>query len=746
MIKRPILTNKEDINFNEALKLYDSKQYRKSLKLIEAILKKNSHHAESLALKGCINFQLNYKSEAEPYIVKALAKAADNYVVNHLAGIYYKAVDNYGLAAKYFGLAIDNGSTNKQLLRELSSFQAQIRDYKNLKDSRQKYLEFQPGYRANWTGSAIALHLNKNYNGAYSTLTKIEEIIKDHLQENDMYEQSECYLYKNDILFQAGNVTKALSDLEANEPYIKDKLSVMEYKAQYLMILGRNQEASLLYRRLIQRNPDNVEYYKKLEITLCVTDLDLKLKLYEKLATFYPRADPPEFLPLVFLPSTHQQFATKAQHYVTSQLKRGVPATFVNIKPLLKNPKKLAIIENTVNDFLSQVDGFENPTIKLWTLYFLAQLHLYKNEFVVSLKYIELAIDHSPTLVDLYLFKARVLKHLGDLSEAAEVMEQGRQLDLQDRFVNSKATKYYLRADNIDKAMDLISLFTKMDANAVNGCKELHIMQANWFLVESAEAYVRLYRKYQEKLSHLQETSMPESEVENESKEIDDIKEKIEIHRGLALKRFHAVIKIFKTFYNDQFDFHVYCLRRGTPRDYIKLLKWEDQIHRTPIYIRVLKGLSSIYLEIYQHQLANKPETDFKVKKNNKKAKRAKAQLMKQKEALIAKVESETDDPDPLGIKLVSDLENNAHGTIIDNLWDLVEPLTNEAKDIQFTWRISFKLNLIKQKYILCLQALKNIKGTNVDELVGQLNNTIENDTTANEAIKKVVEKSLAAL
>lgn len=41
VVKRgPILANKEDSNFNEALKLYESKQYKKALKLVEQTLKK----------------------------------------------------------------------------------------------------------------------------------------------------------------------------------------------------------------------------------------------------------------------------------------------------------------------------------------------------------------------------------------------------------------------------------------------------------------------------------------------------------------------------------------------------------------------------------------------------------------------------------------------------------------------------------------------------------------------------------
>lgn len=760
VVKRgPILANKEDSNFSEALKLYESKQYKKALKLVEQTLKKNSNHAESLGLKGCIYHFNGNKTEAEQYIVKAVGKAPENYLVDHLAGIYYRAVDNHREAAKWFKAAIDNGSPNKQILRDLSVMQVQIRDFKNLKESRQAYLESQPGYRANWTGVAVALHLNKNYAGAVSTLSKIEGIIKEHLQESDMYEHSECVLYKNSIIGESGNFEKALEVLDKDENEIKDKLSFMEYRAKYLVLLNRKKEASVIYRQLLQRNPDNVEYYTLLETALGTSDRspDVRLKLYEKLAKFYPRSDPPKFLPLTFLPASHPSFVVKAKEYVLTQLQRGVPATFVNVKPLYKNKEKLAVIQEFVLDFFQNEAPKLIPTVTVWTMYFLAQHYLYLNDLLSAEKYIDQALVHSPTLVELYIVKGRVLKHLRRFEEASDVMEEGRKLDLQDRFINSKATKYLLRANKVDEAISCISLFTKLDEDAVNGCKDLHLMQVNWVLTESAEAYSRLYHQYEAQLAKLDKSDTDEETLAAESELID----KIELYKGLALKRYRAVIRIFKIFYEDQFDFHSYCLRRGTPRDYIETLKWEDSIHSTPIYSRVLKGLSQIYFELYQQQQDQKLQNgqdsneDIKFKKNNKKQKKAKAQNMKKKEDLISRVESEKNDRDPLGSQLLHDLLTDSNGKLLDNLFEMVKPLTEEAKNNRLTWELAFDLYCKEGKYILAMQAIKNLnkvldpynekKLRQIGEMVVNLSHASTVDSTANAAIAKVVGKGLSS-
>lgn len=738
--RKPIFSNKEDANAREAIKLYEAKQYKKALKLVDQNLKKNSSHAESLALKGCTNQQLGHKADAESYIVKALAKEPTNYLVNHLAGIYYRSVEKYPEATRWYKAAVDHGLQNTPILRDLSLLQTQTRDYKNLVDSRQQFLESQPGYRANWTAVAVAHHLNHDYDAAVSTLAKIEGIIQEHLQEQDRYEHSECVLYKNSIIADAGNFSRALEELENDSDEIRDRTSFLEYKAKYLLLLGKLKEASVVYRELLQRNPDDVSYYTFLETALGTPSgsIDLRLKLYDKLALFYPRADPPQFLPLTFLPASHPQFRERASKYVLSQLKRGVPATFVNVKPLYANKKKRDVILSIVTEFFEKDVPLLPPTVFVWANYFLSQHYLYLGDTTKAMAYVDAALKHSPTLVELYMLKARVTKHLGHYKEAADIMQESRSLDLQDRFINSKTTKYLLRANEVDEAIDCISLFTKLDEDAVNGLKDLHTMQANWVLVESAEAYTRLYKEQLEKLA----------ELPADSDEVSEVQDLADMYRGLALKRFMAVEKVFKVFNNDQFDFHSYCMRRGTPRDYIDMLKWEDKLYGTPIYVRAMKGLTELYWEIYRAQKEEQADEDPKAKK--KKAKKTKPLNIKKKSELISRVESEKNDADPFGAKLLSDLKEDLN--LLEELESQARILATNADKYKFTWELAYDVYLEEKKYVLALQSLRNwakiVDPQNeklklVTDKVSQFRTELANDTTSNPAIVKVAQKGL---
>lgn len=738
VVRKPIFANKEDANAREALKLYEAKQYKKALKLVDQNLKKNSSHAESLALKGCANYNLGHKADAEQYISKALAKEPSNYLVDHLAGIYYRSVENYPEAAKWFKAAADNGLPNTPILRDLSLLQSHIRDYKNLTESRLKYLESQPGYRANWTAVAIAHHLNKDYDAAVSTLAKIEDIIREHLQEQDRYEQSECVLYKNTVIAEAGDYARALDELEKADAEIRDRTAFLEYRAKYLILLGKPKEASLVYRKLLQRNPDHEGYYHLLETALLTPSgkLETRLALYDKLAKFYPRSDPPQFLPLAFLPASHAEFRARAGSYIVDQLKRGVPATFVNVKPLYKNKRKLQVIQEIVEDFCKTEVPTLPPTVFVWASYFLAQHYLYLGNLAAASDHIDRALNHSPTLVELYILKARIAKHLGNLEEASAIMQEGRGLDLQDRFVNSKATKYLFRANKVDEAVDCISLFTKLDEGAANGLKDLHTMQANWVLVESAEAYSRIYKEHLAKLQGLPA----------DSDELSDAADLADMYRGLALKRFLAVVKVFKIFYGDQFDFHSYCMRRGTPRDYVDTLRWEDRLHATPIYVRALKGLTALYWEIYAAQ--KESTEDPKAKKQKKK--KPKTLNIKKRSELIAKVESEKDDADPLGAKVLANLRANPN--LLQELETFAKQLTAEADHLRFTWELAYDVYKAEGRYVLALQALRSwVKIVDpadkklrvVADKVVDLKNALDADTSANAAIVKVVHKGL---
>lgn len=72
-----------------------------------------------------------------------------------------------------------------------------------------------------------------------------------------------------------------------------------------------------------------------------------------------------------------------------------------------------------------------------------------------------------------------MLKHAGDAFGAAVQMEEARRLDGQDRFLNSKAGKYWLRAGQEDRALSILGLFTKV-SRPLQSLKE--VLKRFWLL------------------------------------------------------------------------------------------------------------------------------------------------------------------------------------------------------------------------------------------------------------------------
>ena len=111
-------------------------------------------------------------------------------------------------------------------------------------------------------------------------------------------------------------------------------------------------------------------------------------------------------------------------------------------------------------------------------------------------------ILHTPTAIDMYCKRSKLLKKQGNVARAAgsplaalchcrngssdltplfcssvETMDECRLLDLQDRYLNNKTTKYLLRNDEMERAMATIAMFTKHEGDSQ---KILYDLQCSW--------------------------------------------------------------------------------------------------------------------------------------------------------------------------------------------------------------------------------------------------------------------------
>lgn len=82
------------------------------------------------------------------------------------------------------------------------------------------------------------------------------------------------------------------------------------------------------------------------------------------------------------------------------------------------------------------------------------------NKLDKAIEYINKAIEHTPTVCELYLLKARIYLQMGNRATAAKLAEEARMLDTADRNLNFESVQYQLAIDEVDQAHELMGLFS----------------------------------------------------------------------------------------------------------------------------------------------------------------------------------------------------------------------------------------------------------------------------------------------
>ncbi|TKY48130.1 N-alpha-acetyltransferase 15, NatA auxiliary subunit [Spatholobus suberectus] len=693
------LPPKEANLFKLIVKSYETKQYKKGLKAADAILKKFPDHGETLSMKGLTLNCTDRKSEAYELVRQGLKNDLKSHVCWHVYGLLYRSDREYREAIKCYRNALKIDPDNIEILRDLSLLQAQMRDLTGFVETRQQLLTLKSNHRMNWIGFAVAHHLNSNASKAIEILEAYEGTLEDdYPPENERCEHGEMLLYKISLLEECGFFEKALEELRKKELKIVDKLAYKEEEVSLLVKLGCLEEGEKLYRALLSLNPDNYRYYEGIQ--KCVglysenghfspDEIDRLDALYKTLGQQYKWSSAVKRIPLDFLQG--DKFREAADSYIRPLLTKGVPSLFSDLSSLYNQPGKADILEQTILELESSIRTTgqytgrmekEPPSTLMWTLFLLAQHYDRRGQYEIALSKIDEAIDHTPTVIDLYSVKSRILKHAGDLAAAAAFADEARCMDLADRYVNSECVKRMLQADKVALAEKTAVLFTK-DGDQHNN---LHDMQCMWYELASAESYFR------------------------------------QGDLGLALKKFLGVEKHYADITEDQFDFHSYCLRKMTLRTYVEMLKFQDQLHSHAYFHKAAAGAIRCYIKLHDSPPKSTAEEDNDMskllpsqkKKMRQKQRKAEARAKKEAEekneessaggmAKSGKRHTKPVDPDPRGEKLLQVEYPLLEAT------KYLKLLQKNSPDSLETHFLSFELYMRKQKILLAFQAVKQL-------------------------------------
>ncbi|KAH9822289.1 NMDA receptor-regulated protein 1-domain-containing protein [Melampsora americana] len=526
----PPLNPKDQITFKEILHQYENKQYTAGLENCNALLAKYPGHGETTAMAGLLHHSLNDKQKGH-----TLVKAGPDL--------------NYAEAVKSYAQAHRLDPENNNILRDLAVLQIQMRQYGAYVESRWRMLR-----------------INKRISNSLDCTSDAALELLDAMENFEVtYEPDRCFERSELVLFKASITSppqKALEYLESHSTDVLDRSGYLLARARLLTDLGRTEAAEWAWLDLIDGNTESRTYLNGYIHTKILDGQSSNMEILTYLTERYPTSKLIQRTILDHAIGT--QFEAGLESYLYNRLSKGIPSVFNDIKPLLADPEKARIIRAVAERLRSQFEhssdaNTESPSTYLWILHFLAQLY-----------------SSSALWTHFSSPGTHVYKRAGAFTKAADALRVARELDGQDRFLNSKCAKYILRSIRaqtdretqsklLTETRKLIGIYTRKDAP--DPVSDLVEMQAIWYIAEEAEVGLRVG------------------------------------DWGVALKRFHQIVDIYQVWEEDQYDFHTYCTRKSTLQSYINLLKFEDTLYTHPQYFRAVSQAIQIYLTLHDRRL-----------------------------------------------------------------------------------------------------------------------------------------------
>ncbi|KAL7671137.1 hypothetical protein ACOME3_006045 [Neoechinorhynchus agilis] len=310
-------------------------------------------------------------------------------------------------------------------------------------------------------------------------------------------EDSELVLYENMIIRESMPKVDALEHLKENEHRIRNECEFLRIKLDLT-----DGEDSECISRLVSRYPDMACGLLPSNLYKSILNVAQDDKASLSLKVFMIRHDPDS-----------DSRKNRIRHFIRSYLERGSPAIGEIITDCGSVVREQAA--EIVRELLSEV---QDPAVHARTRLLHAQL---MDNFEEALKELNEVISHTPTFIESLEAKADVLQSIGAYRAALDVLMTAQSLDTADRYLNTKCVQLLLKCGMRSEADELIRPFCRETGTIEDYMRHLHCL---WYLEQCATMY-----------SQLQEY-------------------------GRALFYCHDLRLMHDRFFDNQYDFHSYCL------------------------------------------------------------------------------------------------------------------------------------------------------------------------------------------
>ena len=597
-----------------------------------------------------------------------------NSKVWHFYALFHKEQKNYAQAVKCYMFASKYGEKepNLNVIKDLSNLLLFLGRFDDYAKYSLECISAKPSLGQNWAQYCVSEYFRHNYDNSLNTITTILTNFKDTLKKQELHE---VILFKAVILCKLEKYKECIEFLEKESSNSCDRILFYE-KIIDCCVKINNVETGIKYCKMaLKINSENIFTYlnyfnirlnnknlKKYDDLFSLEEEERK-KIYEILTKeIEPELTKVKITEKIKLALTFgEEFKKLFSIYFLKNIKNSLPSFFNNIKFIYKYPKqqsKIQIIDDIVKSNISEIESKESLSkdileynkenhdlnilpVFIWVYYFAAHHYDILGDSEKALEYINKAIKTTPTVVEFFMVKSKILKHNLLFEEAALAMGKAKDLDLSDRYLNAKHAKAVLRNGKVDRSAEIMNEFVKNPLIEENMLR----YQCLWFKVESGMAYIK------------------------EGKLL------------MAHRMFKGILDNFKEMNEDQNDFYNYSMRKYMLSDFCKLILNMREMYKNKVVITAL-----FYMELIKNGL----ETQFK-----KKGEALKKELDEEfKEA------KEKGDVKIYNYIVYEDLIKSINDDLYEFLY-IIQPLTKCPK-VQY---LCLKQFLFKHKPILALKS-----------------------------------------
>ncbi|UKK00890.2 pre-mRNA splicing protein [Theileria orientalis] len=314
--------------------------------------------------------------------------------------------------------------------------------------------------------------------------------------------------------------------------------------------------------------------------------------------------DPFIYNSFVFTFTSGMNFYRRAQKYIIESLNRGSTNIIRSFLHCLTFKKAyiLVFVLSGFKDKLSKhqrIDNVKNDVQVKWsdhliscnyravlTALFLAKIYDFMGSYYRALDVLNMGLEIAPTSVDLLCVRGKVYKHLGDLYSSNDDYCMAGDIDRSDRQTSAKSAKSILRTFDFDYSVTKWKSFLTEDVCKKNEKEAPPEIPSFKFEL--------MYAKFKSDL-FLKSSMYCDFDHQCASEQL---KESFDKYRYILDK--HSEI------YENQLDFHNYCLNRLSYRVYYNFLKLRSVYCAQGYFIKALKG--AIRCSIQMHHLGIETE------------------------------------------------------------------------------------------------------------------------------------------